>query len=106
MEQALIGKMLEQLKAEGRSSPSGLSWDNFHKMLCRYARPEATRPPMPLILAASSESDDTKHRRLAEHLEWAHRNGCLDEALQFLNELEPEKWNQSTLENWNRSNNY
>ena len=104
MKEARIDSLLQRTKAEGRSSPSGLSWAKFHELLCGYmGSVEATRPPMPLILAASGESNSAKHQRLKEQLQWAQANACLKEALQFLNHLEPEQWNQGALEKWDHS---
>ena len=104
MDDALMNEFLERIKAEGRSSPAGQHWMAFHDLLCHHARAVgANRPPMPLILAASGEADNTKHQRLAEQLRWAQANGALTEALQFLNELPPDRWNQGTAESWYRS---
>jgi hypothetical protein len=105
MQDVRINALLERAKAEGRSSPSGLSWAQFHELLCSHMRSaEGMKPPMPLILAASGESNSVKHQRLAEQLHWAQANGCLAESLQFLNDLEPEQWNQGRAESWSQSN--
>ena len=49
--------------------------------------------PVPLILAASGESDRSKHQRLSDQLDWAIANGCFDEAIEFLENLDENKWN-------------
>lgn len=104
MDETPITNFLEQIKAEGRSSPAGQYWMAFHEMLCRQAsRTVIVRPPMPLILAASGESDFSKHKRLEEQLRWAQENGVLDEAIEFLRGLRPDQWNCGTPENWHRS---
>lgn len=57
---------LDQVKSEGRSSPEGIYWHNFYEFLkARKVRPESSDPPVPLILAAASESDASKHHRLS-----------------------------------------
>jgi len=104
MDEALINNFLERIKTEGRSSPAAMHWMAFHELLCSHAGAVgANRPPMPLILAASGEADSTKHRRLGEQLRWAQANGALTEALQFLSDLAPDRWNRGTAENWYRS---
>jgi len=104
MDDALIDDFLERIKTEGRSSPAGMHWMAFYELLCSHAGAVgANRPPMPLILAASGEADSTKHRRLGEQLRWAQANGALTEALQFLSDLAPDRWNRGTAENWYRS---
>ena len=101
MGEALIDDFLERIKTEGCSSPAGQHWLAFHDLLYRHARRVgAERPPMPLILAASGESDNSKHQRLAEQLRWAQANGFLSEALEFLSDLQPNQWNRNTAENW------
>ena len=58
---------------------------------------------MPLILAASAESNASKHQRLAEQLRWAQKTGVLEGGLQFLIDLQPDQWNEGTVESWQRS---
>jgi hypothetical protein len=55
-----------------------------------------------LILAASDESNATKHHRLSAQLYWAQENGCLDDALRYLSNIPVEEWNSSPLEQWNQ----
>ena len=55
-----------------------------------------------LILAASSESNQSKHERLSEMLSWAIRHSCLDAALAFLEKLPEENWNTGSHEDWNK----
>jgi very-short-patch-repair endonuclease len=99
-----ITSFLEKIKSEGRSSPAGQHWMAFHELLCRHAtRIGAGRPPVPFILAASGESDSSKHKRLGEQLRWAQANGTLTEALEFLRGLRSDQWNRGIAENWNRS---
>jgi hypothetical protein len=104
MDDASIDNFLGRIKAEDRSSPAGQHWAAFHELLCSHARRlDVRRPPMPLILAASGESDSSKYRRLAEQLHWAQANGVLAEALRFLTDLAPDQWNEGSTENWHRT---
>jgi hypothetical protein len=99
-----IDEFLTGVKSAGRSSPAGKHWDAFHRLLCQSAAPGKTmRPPMPLILAASAESNGAKHERLAEQLRWARANGALEPALTFLRSLDPQDWNHGTLKDWDQS---
>jgi hypothetical protein len=75
----------------------------FHELLCRHAtRAGAGDPPRPFILAASGESNSSKHERLGEQLRWAQANGIIVEALDFLRSLRSDQWNQSTTNNWHK----
>lgn len=98
-----VDEFLGRIKAEGRSSPNGQYWDSFYKLLCRHAdRGKESRPPAPLILAASGESSSVKHQRLEEQLRWAAARGILPEALQFLANLQPDQWNCGAAADWHR----
>ena len=103
MDEPTIEQFLSRIRAEGRSSPAGQYWAAFHKLLSsRVGRTGGRRPPMPLILAASGESNAAKHARLAEQLQWAHANGGLAEAMEFLETLEADKWNEGGAETWHQ----
>jgi hypothetical protein len=94
---------LDIVKSEGRSSPEGIFWHQFYEFLkSRKLRPDNPDPPVPLILAAASESDASKHHRLSSQLQWAIMNNCLDEAVDYLNRIAPENWNRGSLEHWDR----
>lgn len=97
-----IDEFLALLKAEGRSSPAGMHWQEFYNLLARHDQSGLSRPPPPLILAAASEPESSKHERLGAQLEWAAANNCLDFALAFLRGLPPESWNRSALAEWDR----
>ena len=104
MDEAPIESFMDRIKADGRSSPTGIHWKSFHDLLCRQAvRLGAKRPPVPLILAASGEASSSKHQRLGEQLRWAQANGVLAEALEFLHQLQPDHWNQVATADWYRS---
>ena len=95
-----INQFLSDLKAGGRSSPAGDYWQRFYKLLQAKTKAGHGNPPVPMILAASGESDDSKHRRLSSQLQWALENGCLDDALDYLQGVPAEHWNSSTSERW------
>jgi hypothetical protein len=101
-DEALKKEFLRKIEKEGRSSPSGLHWANFTELLYEYRKGESDRPPVPLILAASSESNHSKHERLSEQLSWAIGRNCLEVALAFLEKLPEENWNTGSLEDWNK----
>jgi len=95
-----IEELLVALKADGKSSPK--DWHQFYLFLEAKKQAGQKDPPVPLILAASMESDDTKHRRLSDQLHWAHENGCLDDVLRYLRDIPGEDWNLSSLGQWNQ----
>ena len=98
-----IESYLKTIKEDGRSSPVGMHWNDFFNFLRGLKKADHPDPPMPLILAASSESGATKHLRLSYQLYWALDNGCIDEALYFLENLEADKWNTCSGEKWHES---
>lgn len=97
-----IAATLSEYKAAGRSSPAGLAWHEFWSWLSAAKPADTPNPPPPLILAASGESDASKHRRLRQQLEWADRHDLLDEAIARLVAIPIEQWNASSPESWNQ----
>ncbi|MDP2318233.1 MAG: hypothetical protein Q8O42_02685 [Acidobacteriota bacterium] len=95
-----IDRFLLALKIDGRSSP--VDWHRFHLFLEQRKQPGQAAPPAPLILAASGESNASKHERLGDQLVWAHERGCLDEALDYLAAIPQEHWNSCPLDKWNQ----
>jgi hypothetical protein len=95
-----IERFLGEIKAEGRSSPAGMSWQKFHEFLRSKGQPGAQRPPVPLILAAADEPDASKHARLSSQLEWALQNDCLDEAIGYLEAIPANQWNTCPVDRW------
>ncbi len=95
-----IEQFLNTVKVDGRSSPAGMHWHMFYDFLQAKAQMSQAKPPVPLILAASGESDGSKHRRLASQLEWALENNCLDDAIRYLEAMPEDQWNIGTLEQW------
>lgn len=95
---------LAAIKAEGRSSPAGMHWQAFYAVLLHSGVPSVSKPPVPLILAASGASDDAKHRRLAEQLDWAIRHGVFKDAVECLKTIPAEHWNLNSPARWYREN--
>ncbi|HEY5895806.1 MAG TPA: hypothetical protein VIT91_21510 [Chthoniobacterales bacterium] len=95
-----IDRFLNTVKADGMSSPAGMHWQRFYEFLRAKKQIGWNDPPLPLILAASGESDGSKHRRLSNQLEWALENGCRDEAIRYLQDMTVEQWNSCPLERW------
>jgi hypothetical protein len=95
-----IEEFLAALKADGRSSPQ--DWHRFHQFLQAKKQAGQKAPPVPLILAASDESNASKHHRLSAQLHWAQENGGIDDALRYLSNIPVEEWNSCPLEQWNQ----
>jgi len=81
-----------------------MHWNDFYNFLCSKQQPDQRKPPVPLILAASGESDESKHRRLTEQLRWAEEAGCLEDAAELLTSIPAEDWNTCSSEQWNQDN--
>lgn len=97
-----IAAFLKRIKADERSSPSGMHWNDFFLFLREFKRSGEPDPPVPLILAASGESHASKHLRLQKQLEWASDHDCLEEAIDLLRNLSPDKWNSGHLDTWSK----
>jgi hypothetical protein len=97
-----LTEFLDEIKKDERSSPSGRYWNNFFIFIKTFKQPGEPDPPVPLILAASGESDASKHLRLSNQLQWALDHDCLNEAIDFLRTLSPDKWNSRPLDNWSK----
>lgn len=95
-----IETFLERIKSEGRSSPAGIHWHKFYEHLQSRKLPGSVDPPVPMILAASGESNASKHHRLSQQLQWALQNECLGDAITYLEELGADCWNLGTEDRW------
>ena len=94
-------QFLESIRSSNRSSPSGMHWENFRKLLVRSAKVETKFKLLnPLILGGDIASHAEKHLRLSEQLDWAEAHGCLNEALTFLAALPATAWNASNGTDW------
>ena len=97
-----IDDFLNAIRAEGRSSPAGTHWHEFYEFLQARAKPGQPGPKAPLILAASGESNGTKHDRLRVQLEWANEACCLEEAIGYLQRIPVDDWNSGNRECWDK----
>ena len=97
-----IEEFLAALKADGRSSPK--DWHRFHQFLQSKKQAGQKDPPVPLILAASDESNATKHQRLSAQLYWAQENGRIEDALRYLSDIPVEQWNACSSDEWFQDN--
>lgn len=95
-----IEQFLNEKRLEGRSSPAGIHWHQFHQFLQSRKTESEGDPPVPLILGASGESNARKHERLAQQLGWALQHGILEEAIRFLQQIPVERWNQGPVSTW------
>lgn len=95
-----IKEFLQDLMQNGRSSP--LDWQSFYEFLKSKKIAGGPMPPVPLILAASGESNHSKHIRLGQQLSWALENDCIDEAINYLKRIPLNEWNSGTIEDWNK----
>ena len=95
--------ILTSIKKEGISSPTGMYWNDYFLFLKKNKDHKDSDPSVPLILAASGESDASKHYRLSEQLYWAADYNCLDEAIEFLKNLSSEKGDSGSFEGWNKT---
>jgi hypothetical protein len=98
-----IEQFLDFLKSQGRSSPAGRNWAEFYAFLGKHKSENSGQPPMPLILAASGESDATKHARLRNQLEWAAAQGVLSDAVFWLDSLPVQEWNTCLPAQWDKT---
>lgn len=97
-----IEEFLAALKADGRSSPK--DWHQFHQFLQSKKQAGQKDPPVPLILAASDESNATKHHCLSAQLYWAQENGRSEDALRYLSDIPVEQWNACSSDEWFQDN--
>ena len=79
-------------------------WNNFFIFLKTFKQTDEPDPPVPLILAASGESDASKHLRLSMQLQWALDHDCLNDAIEFLRNISSDKWHSGSLDNWDKEN--
>jgi hypothetical protein len=103
MSDELLNRYLDDLRNRGLSSPAGYHWAEFGEWLKNRAGPNAGKVPVPLILAASGESNARKLSRLKEQLVFALRNGFLAEAIEQLEKIDEQQWNRGTPEGWHRT---
>jgi len=79
--------------SSGRVIPR--DWNKLYNMLAnkRQKSSGGWEPPLPLILAAWSETMPIeKQLRFKEHIQWAHDNGQIDEIGRYLRSLPEKEW--------------
>jgi hypothetical protein len=81
--------------ANSRLVPMPPQWNELYKML-RNTRQKPSggwEPPLPLILASWHHSMPIdKQLRLKEHIQWADKEGQIDEIGTFLRALPEDQW--------------
>lgn len=100
MNNDFIQEFLNELKNQGKVAPAGALWHDFYLFLDKYKAAGEAGPPLPLILAASGESPSSKHLRLLRQLDWAMNRGILEQAIEYLLQLDEQKWEISSEANW------
>jgi hypothetical protein len=89
-----VESLVAYCREDNRVCPLPSLWNRLWEMLPNRTSVGAGRqPPPPLILAAWHDTPAMlKMLRLAEHIEWAAKNGALDSVARFLRELREEDW--------------
>jgi hypothetical protein len=87
-------EILQYVDEGGRVCPQPMRWNELWDMLSERRRiGTGWEPAMPLILAGWwGSSAPEKRTRFLEHLEWAHRHGCIDAVGSFLRSLPEIDW--------------
>jgi hypothetical protein len=86
--------LIQYCQEYGRICPQPQRWQELYGLLPEIKRAGAVRQPaLPLILAAWWDTPHlAKTVRLREHLEWADKNGALDEVDKYLRALPEDQW--------------
>jgi hypothetical protein len=86
--------LIKYCRDNGRVCPMPTRWNELWERLPNRKRVGAGwEPGLPLILAAWHDTPAIlKMVRLQEHIEWAEKNGALDEIGAFLRSLPEEDW--------------
>ncbi|MEI8196095.1 MAG: hypothetical protein WCI73_09320 [Phycisphaerae bacterium] len=81
-------------QSEGRICPMPQLWNEIWEMLPDRRRVGGGwHPPLPLILAAWSEtSASEKRQRFAEHLRYAAEHGVMEQVERVVRSLRPDQW--------------
>lgn len=89
-----IDELLKEIQKNDRVCPQPEKWNELYQLLPNKKRKgNGWEPSVPLILAAWWDTPAmSKMLRLREHIEWASKEGCLDEIYNFLSELKEEDW--------------
>ena len=86
--------LIAYCRENGRVCPLPTKGNQVHEMLPNKRRVgNGWEPSLPLILAAWHVTPALpKMLRLAEHIEWAEKHGCLDDVASYLRGLYEEDW--------------
>ncbi len=89
-----IEEVLKEIQKNDRICPQPGKWNELFEMLPNKKRKgNGWEPSLPLILAAWWDTPAMlKMLRLKEHIEWAFKEGCLDEVYKFLLSLSEKEW--------------
>ncbi|MCX7112834.1 MAG: hypothetical protein NTX45_22490 [Proteobacteria bacterium] len=92
-----LGSLLSYVEADGRICPQPQRWNELWELLPNKERTGAGwKPPLPLILAAWWHTTDLeKMLRLKAHIEYAAKNGTIDEIDDFIRCLPQVDWHTS-----------
>jgi len=84
-----INNLFQYCKENDRICPMPIFWNELYNKLKNKKYKE---PAVPLILAAWYEPALLKQLRFFEHLEWAKKQGQLEEISDYVKNLKEENW--------------
>ena len=90
---ATLEQTLKLTKENNRVCSLPQKWNQLYDMLPNKSRKgNGCEPSLPLILAAWDTPAISKMARLQEHIEWAAKQGVLEEVHNYLAALGEEEW--------------
>jgi hypothetical protein len=94
MTSVVLAEILALASREGRVCPKPAAWNRLYDLLPNKRRDGyGFIPAAPFMLDAWQEtSDEQKHHRLVEHLQWADSHGALAAVRALLSKLAEEEW--------------
>ena len=89
-----VESLIAFCRQNNRVCPQPTRWQDLYELLPSKKRlGGGWEPALPLILAAWHDTPALhKMLRLAEHIEWADKHGCLDAVATYLRNLQEEDW--------------
>lgn len=85
-------RILKRLENEGIVCPDPIIWNDFYELIVRE-KDKSERPALPMVLTGWWVSGkDEKHQRFCEHIQWAEDNGVIENAYDFINQVELDDW--------------
>lgn len=87
-------EILEYCQENNRICPQPTKWKELYELLKNKKQKSSGgwEPSLPLILAAWYEPHLLKIIRFREHIEWAEKQGQLEEISSFLKSLKEDEW--------------